>query len=82
MMRLLNWILRLGDALGNKGISLFNLAFLVKGYTHICLLEAQQLLTKALLGNLAGSAQNTYKSKLLEIQRIIDFMMNHLNQRK
>lgn len=63
----------MGAALGNKGVTLFNLAFLVKGYTHICLLEAQQLLSKALLGNLTGSAQDTYKSKLLEIQRIIDF---------
>jgi tetratricopeptide (TPR) repeat protein len=60
-------------ALGNKGVTLSNIAFSIHGYNHVCLLEAKELLEKATSSQyLYQTMRRGFTNKLNQINAIID----------
>jgi tetratricopeptide (TPR) repeat protein len=61
----------MGEALGNKGITLHHLAFLSHGRTHLFLLEAQRLLKTALENSRHPRMTVPFREHYDEITRVI-----------
>lgn len=59
------------QALGNKAVTLYHLAFLAEGHTHLFLAEARRLLQEALQGPTDAHAEARFEQVLSRIDRVI-----------